>query len=305
MGGLSGVIAGLVGSGQGEKTIDMGALLQTIQGAGQYQQSIINALPAEIQQQLQAYSASLNKAGSTYQQGIQQTGQNLENSVAGVYGPNSPAAMAEKKADTQSIYSTVPGTQNAVRNALAATGGLQRGQAGAALAAPYTAAAAQNSQAAAGVNASQAASGQQATIQALNTVNSMDANMFQQMFGMSQAQAQQILSTGNDALKTQLTQLINQSNNQTNQTLGVEGIEAQNGYQNALQQQANQGAIYNGLGNMAANGAESYFTGGAGNIFGALGGSSGSPDLSTVMGSTSYTPPNLSLSATPQYYPAH
>jgi hypothetical protein len=91
----------------------------------------------------------------------------------------------------------------------------------------------------------------------------MDANLFQTQFGMSQQQAQQILTTGNDALKQQLAQLIQQSQTQTNQTLGVQGVAATNAFNNAQQQSANQNAIYTGLGNLAVNGAADYFTGGA------------------------------------------
>lgn len=270
MGGISGIISGLVGSAQGEKTIDMAALLQTIQNAGQYQKQIINSLPAEIQQNLQTYAASNGVNLGTLTGQVQGQAADYTQKMGQIYGPNSDAANAEKLADKQSIYSTVPGSQEAIRNAMAATGGLARGNAGASLAQPYVAAAGQYGQAAAGVNAKQGQLAQGATEKALGVVNSMEANLFQTQFGMSKEQAAQILQTGNDALKQQLAQLLNQSATETNQTLGVQGIQAQNAYQNALQQQANQGAIYNGLGNLAVNGAVDYATGGAGSIMSGL-----------------------------------
>lgn len=247
IGAAGGVLAGLIGSGQGESTIDMGQLLATIQGAGQYQQQIINQLPANVQAQLQQYIQQTNAAGAAYQGNVQQQGANYQAQAGQIYGPNSDAANAEKNADKTATYSTVPGTQDAIRNALAATGGLERGQAGVALAQPYVQAAQTYAGQAAGVNAKQTASGQNAQMQALTTVNSMDTTMFQNLFGMSKEQAQQILTSGNQALQTQLADLINQSNTQTSQTLGAQGIQAQNGYQNALQQAGNQNAIYNGL----------------------------------------------------------
>lgn len=288
MGGISGIIAGLVGSGAGENTIDMSQLLQTIQGAGQYQQQIINALPAEIQQNLQKYIASQNAASTTLGSNITGLGNDTMSKISSLYGPNSAAGVAQKTANTQNIYSTVPGTQNAIRNALAATGGLSRGNAAVSLAQPYVAAASANSAANNAVDASQTAAGQQATQQAIMAIQSMDANTFQTQFGMSQAQATQILQTGNQALKDQLTQLINQSVTQTNQTLGVQGVAATNAFNNAQQQSANQNAVWSGLGNLAVGGGMAALGGPAGIFAGLGGGMSGLPAGADVT-SPSYT----------------
>lgn len=257
-GGAAGVLSGLIGSGQGEKEIDMAALLQTINSSGQYQQQLINSLPAEIQANLRQYAASQGQALGTLQGQVGAQGAAYTKGLTSIYGPNSDAANAQKSANTQAAYSSVPGTQDAIRNALAATGGLSRGNAGASLAQPYVQAAQNAGQANANVNAQQTQLAQGASAKALDVVNSMDANLFQTQFGMSQQQAQQILSTGNTTLQNQLAQLIMQNQNQTNQTLGVQGIQAQNGYQNALQQQGYQNAIYNGLGNTAINLGTNY-----------------------------------------------
>jgi hypothetical protein len=101
MGGISGIISGLVGSGQGENTIDMSALLATIQNAGQYQQQIINALPAQIQQNLQTYAASQGKSLGTLQGQVGAQTQAYSQGMNSIYGPNSDAANAEKLADKQ------------------------------------------------------------------------------------------------------------------------------------------------------------------------------------------------------------
>lgn len=247
MGNIAGIIAGLLS--KGGSTVDLGQLYSTIQNAGQYQQQIINALPAEIQANLAKYAQSQNAAGTTLQGNITSLGNSYLGNVEGLYGPNSAAATAEKAANTKDIYSTVPGTQNAIRNALAASGGLQRGQAGTALASPYVTAASTAAKANAGVNAQQAQAGQSATQQALSTITSMDANTFQQLFGMSLQQAQTILTTGNQALQQQLAQLINQSTTQTNQLLGVGGIGATNGYNNSvLNNQMYNSILGNGVG---------------------------------------------------------
>lgn len=250
MGGLGGLISGLVSSGQALPTVDLAALRQTIAGAGQYQQLIINALPAQIQEQLKQYEASNAAAGDTLKTNVTDQGADYMSKVGQIYGPNSDAAVAEKAANRQDIYSTVPGTQDAVRNAMAATGGLARGHAGDALAQPYVQAAQTYDKSAMATNAKQTAQGQQATQAALATVNSMNSAMFQQLFGMSKEQAQTILTTGNQALRDQLAQLISQSATQTNQTLNVEGVAANNGYQNAVTRNAQQAAVAGSIGDM-------------------------------------------------------
>lgn len=256
MEGLPGVIGGLIGSGQSLPTIDVAALFSTIQSAGQYQRQIINALPAEIQKQLQDYAASNAAAGAAYQTGVTGASNDLLAKTSALYGPNSDAANAEKLANKTAIYSTVPGTQDAVRGALAASGGLSRGHAGTALAQPYLQAASQYGQSAMATDAAQTKAGQAATQQALQTVASMNDQMFTQLFGMSKAQAQQILTTGTQALQTQLTQLINQSTNETNQTLGVEGVAANNGYQNAVTRNAQEQQIWNGVAGLGLQGVQ-------------------------------------------------
>lgn len=251
-----GVIGGLIGSSQDLPTVDLGALLQTIQSAGQYQQQIINSLPLAVQQQLQEYMKNNAAAGAAYQTGVTGTGNDLLAKTAALYGPNSDAATAEKAANKTAIYSTLPGTSEAIKGALASTGGLSRGHAGTALAAPAIAAAQEYGQSAMATDAAQTKSGQAATQQALQTVASMNDQMFTQLFGMSKAQAQQILTSGTQALQTQLTQLINQSQTQASQMLSVQGLGVNNAYQNAVTRNAQQDQIWNGLSGMGLQGIQ-------------------------------------------------
>ncbi len=280
MGGLGGIITGLLS--KGGPSIDLSALYQTIQGAGQYQKQIINALPAEIRQNLETYAKSQNAAGDAYKTGVTGTGADYLQKVAGLYGPNSEAAQAQNTANRQQIYSTVPGTQNAIRNALAATGGLGRGNAATALASPYINAAQQYGQASADVNAKQTQMGQQATQQALATVASMDDAMFTNLFGMSKEQAQQILTSGNQALQTQLSQLINQSNTETNQMLGVQGLAANNKYQNDVADTAKYNSMIGNGVNLGLQGLSMLMPGGgASSIFGGMSGLPAGADVSS------------------------
>src|SRR6185312_5575483 len=304
---MGSIISGLIGSSQSLPTVDIQALLNTINANKQYQQGIINQLPANVQQLINQYQQAGTNNAATLQNGIGGANNALLSRTASLYGPDSPAAQAQKAANTQSIYSTVPGTQNAVRNAMAATGGLSRGNAGVQLAQPYLQAAQQAGQANANVNAQQTAAGQNAMSQALAKVQSMDGAMFQQLYGMSQQQAQQILTTGNQALSTQLADLINSSNNATNQTLGAEGIAVNNGYQNAVTRNNQQNQIYSGLANTALQGAglenssggmassmPSWLSSLIGNDSGGVAGAMGAPGGMDSAGST-LLPASLSL----------
>lgn len=254
--GLEGVIGGLIGSGQSLPTVDIAGLLATIKSAGQYQQTIINALPAEIQKQLSDYQAQNATAGAAYQTGVTGVGNDLLAKTAALYGPTSDAANAEKLANKTDIYSTVPGTEDAIKSALASSGGLSRGHAGSAMAQPYLQAATAYSKSAEGTNATQTKAAQGATQAALATVASMNDQMFTQLFGMSKAQAQQILTTGTQALRDQLSALIAQSTAQTSQTLGAEGVAVNNAYQNAVTRNAQQGQIWNGVADLGLQGIQ-------------------------------------------------
>ena len=134
-----------------------------------------------------------------------------------------------------------------------------RGQAGAAAAGAYTGAARQYGQAAAGVNAQQTQAAQTATNNALTTVNNMDAQAFQSNFGMTQQEAQTILNSGNSALATQLSDLINSSNFGTSQTLGVLGAAATNGLNNAYMANANQQNVFNSATNLGLQGIQAGY----------------------------------------------
>lgn len=264
LGSLGGTISGLINSGRSLPTVDVSQLLNTINNTQSTNQGLINALPAELQQQIAAYQQQMTGAGNTLQSNVQNQGQDYLNQVSQLYGPNSPAAQAAMAAFKQQAYSTLPGTLNATKAAAAASGGLGRGGAaemlGKAIQAPATAV----SQNAANVTAQQLQAGQQATQQALATVNNMDDQMFNQLFGMSKDMATTILNSGRQDLKDQLSQLINSNNTAATQTLGVEGLAANNAYQNAVTRNQQLANNTSGLVNLGLNGISDYMGAGAG-----------------------------------------
>lgn len=253
IGGLFGAGAGLINSNRDIPSLDLQALFSTIASSGQNERQLINQLPVDLQPLYQQYKDSLGAAGANLSSTNTDIGKALTDKTAALYDPNGAAVQATLAALKQQDYSTMPGTLTALKSNLAATGGLSRGGAGRAITQAVLAPAAQYSQQAATVQGQQLTAQQQATQAAINKVAALDESTAQSLFGMSKEQATQILTSGRQDLQTQLTQLINQSRNEAGQTLAVQGIQANNGYQEAVANNANQAAITNGLMNTGAS----------------------------------------------------
>lgn len=255
------VISGLINSGRSLPTVDMGAILNTIQQNRQTNTSLINELPESLKPLYEQYAASLQGAGNQLRTDTNNIGQNLLDQTTALYDPNSAAVQATLAALKQQDYSTLPGTLNALRSQLAATGGLARGGASRAITEAVLAPAAQYSQQAANTQANQL-NLQQTNVQAaLNKIAQMDDQTSQNIFGMSKEQAANILQFGRQDLQNQLADLINTNNSAAAATEGAYGVSANNAYQNAVTRNAQQEAIVNGLVNTGANVADSMFSG--------------------------------------------
>lgn len=241
-GAIAGVAKGLL-TGGGVSAPDLSALFRTIDTAGENQRDMINALPAELKKQYDEYKASNEAAASALQSGTAALGEKYKAETAALYDPNAPAVKAALDAAKTSIYADLPAQQNAIRQALAATGGFNRGTASKQLAAPVIQAGQQYGQQVANVTAQQLQQKQQAQQSALSTILSMDQNTLQSLFGMSKEQALQIMQSNRDDLKDQLADLVNQSVTQTQQKLGVQGAQIQNQYQADIAKKAQKDAM--------------------------------------------------------------
>lgn len=250
-GDAAGVVAGLINSGNSVPTPDLTQLFETIKNAGENQRNLINALPAELQKQYEAYAAENKTASADLKAGTDAIGDTLLKKTEANYGPEATkAALSAVKGD---IYAELPGQEDAIRQTLAATGGFDRGTAGKQLAAPVLQAAQKYASAAANITADQLKAKQTATQAALQTVTSMDSAALQSTFGMSKEQALQILNGNRQDLKDQLTDLINQSARETQQIVGVQGDDAINDYRKEVAENAQRTALTNGLVNLGAD----------------------------------------------------
>jgi hypothetical protein len=224
---------------------DLSGVFKEIDASGANQRELINALPAELKKQYDAYTASNAAAGTALQTGMSSVGEKLKAETAALYGPDAPAVRAAMDASKTAIYADLPGQQAAIRQALAATGGFDRGTAGKQLAAPVLQAGQQYGQQIANITAQQLAAKQNATKNAIDTVARMDENTLTQLFGMSRDQATAILNGNRQDLKDQMTDLVNQSTQQTNQKLGAMGANLSNQYQQKVAEAAQSNAQTN------------------------------------------------------------
>lgn len=248
--GLGSVIGGLINSGRSLPTVDLSALFATIDKAGADKEKMINNLPEDLKPLYEQYKASNTEAGTALQTATTGIGQKLLEDTKGLYDPNSAAVQATLAALKQQDYSTLPGTIANLKGNLAGMGGgLSTGGAAKAVTQAVMAPAAAYSQQAANTEAQQLNLQQTNVQNALNKIAAMDDATANSIFGMSVQQAQTILTSGRQDLQNQLSELINNVDTKTNQTLGLQGLQAQNAYQNALTRNAQQSAIVNGLAN--------------------------------------------------------
>lgn len=278
-----GVLSGILNKG-GVGAPDLSALFETIRNAGASQRDMINALPAELQKQYSDYIAANAAAGTALQTGTTGVTTGLQTGTAANFGPE--VAKAAEDAAKTAIYADVPGQQAAIREALAASGGFDRGTASKQLAAPVLQAGAKVAQNVANTEAQQLQAKQQATQQALQTVAQMTEASLNQLFGMSKDQATAILNGNRQDLKDQLTSLVNQSVNQTNQTLGVQGAQISNQYNSDVANKAQKDAFNNALVNLGVSGVT------AGMSPGGFMSGMGIPDSTGFNPSTMSTNPN-------------
>jgi hypothetical protein len=250
-GSAAGVVSGIINSGRGIPSPDLTKLFQTIRAAGANQRNLINALPESLKPLYDQYVKSTSQASQDLQTGTDEITDRLKKETEANYGPE--ATRAALDAIKGEIYAELPGQQNAIRQALAATGGFDRGTASKQLAAPVLQAAQKYATAAASLTADQLKTKQAAVQQALNTIASLDSQTLQAKFGMSKEQATQILSGNRQDLKDQLADLINQSNTETNQMLGVQSDQAMNDYRKAVARNAQQDALTNAIVGLGAD----------------------------------------------------
>lgn len=239
--GLAG--AGLAGSLFGNKnapSVNYQPLIDQINASKQKQTDIASALPGQIQQNSNTYTAGINNALTNYQNSANTTAKNFLSSIG-----SATDSQGKQLSDVlaQRVLSTTPQQQQALREGLAATGGLQRGAANKAFTDLATTQAQQIGQGQEAIVAQQ----NQARINALNTVQNMDESVIQNTLGVTKDQLLQVYNSGNQALINEANQLLGIEQTANNDLLGVTAGQINANLAQQQQNNAQQQALYNAL----------------------------------------------------------
>jgi hypothetical protein len=237
------VIGGLINAGRKQPSLDLGP----IDAAGEKKQNLINNLPAEMKPLYDEWKKNLQASGEQLQTTRADIGKNLLEQTKGLYGPESPAVKATLEALKQQDYSTLPGTLTNLKAQLASTGGLARGGAAKAVTQAVLSPAQQYSQQSANVMAEQLQTQQQNVQAAINKIAALDDDTAVKIFGMTTAEAQDILQYGREDLQNQLAGLINNIDATTSAKTSLMGAKAQSEYDRANARVQQQSALTNAL----------------------------------------------------------
>lgn len=244
--GTASLAGGLAGSIFGRKQLP------------QFDTTTINNLVNQGAQNERGYAQQLvpgvNKNLGAFQTGVQgaeNTATAAQNAAGQAYTSEldpitSRILNAQKDTLKQNLFGAVPEAENAAREALAAGGGLQRGVAAETLAKIPIQAAQQYGQGVQGLNTQSLQAKQQAQGQLFTEESAQIA----EKLGIDRDTYQQILNTGDSALQTQLSNLIESSRNQTNQLVNAEVARQTGNFAAGSQNAANQNAIFNSLANL-------------------------------------------------------
>jgi len=241
------VISGLINSMRKQPSLDLSAIFREIDSAGTQKAQMINQLPEQLRPLYDEWKKSLASSGEQLQTTRADIGKNLMEQTQGLYGPESPAVKATLEALKMQDYSTLPGTMTNLKAQLASTGGLARGGAGKAITQAVLQPAQQYGQQAANVMAEQLQTQQQNVQAAINKIAALDDDTAVKIFGMTTAEAQDILQYGREDLQNQLAGLINNINTTTEQKTSLMGAKAQNELDRANARVQQQSALTNAL----------------------------------------------------------
>jgi hypothetical protein len=245
--GLGSVVGGLINAGRKQPAIDLTPLFGEIGKAGAEKADLINRLPTELRPLYEEWKKNLAASGEQLQASRADIGKNLMEQTQELYGPESPAVKATLDALRMQNYSTLPGTMTNLKAQLASTGGLARGGASKAITQAVLQPAQQYGQQAANVMAEQLQTQQQNVQAAINKIAALDDDTAVKLFGMTTAEAQDILTYGRSDLQDQLAGLINNIDTMSNQKLSLLGAKAQNELDRANARVAQQSALTNAL----------------------------------------------------------
>lgn len=235
--------AGLAGSIFGKKslpTFDPTAIINAANQGATAEKGYASQIVPGVNQNLSAFQQGVtgaeNKATAAQTQADQEYLANLDPITSKIL-QNQTGQLK------QNIFGAIPEAQNAAREALAASGGLSRGVSAESLAKIPIQAAQQFGEGATTLN-TQAL---QAKQQAVGQLYSEESAQIAEQLGIDRDTYNTILNSGDQALITQVGQLIDSQRNQTGLTTGALAAQQNGQFAAATGAAANQNAIFNSL----------------------------------------------------------
>lgn len=240
---------GLAGSIFGRKKIpsyDVSQIENLIRTGGQEQREQIGRLRGETNTLTGQFGADVDKA-----QAANKTAREAERSryLSEVDPISSRLLQSQTDQLKRTTFGAIPETTQAVREALAASGGLNRGVSAESLAKVPLTAAQQFAEGSAGLQ--QTALKNQQDV--LANLHSEESQAIAKDLGIDEDTYRTILNTGNEALINELNGLVDESKRRTEGLVNAEQFRQSGNVASAAADEANRQAIYGSLTNLGGN----------------------------------------------------
>lgn len=240
---------GLVGSIFGKKkapTYDVARINELTNQGGQEQRNVIGQIRPETQKLLDTFKTS---ATGAQDKATSARAAERDRYLAETDPVTSHLLQAQTDQLKRTTFGAIPEAQQATREALAASGGLNRGVSAESLAQVPLQAAQQFSEGAAGLQQESLKNRQQV----LANLHSAESASIAQNLGIDQDTYNTILNTGDAALMNELNGLIEESKRRTEGLVGAEQFRQTGNVAAASAENANQQAIYQSLAGVGGN----------------------------------------------------
>lgn len=241
--------AGLAGSIFGKKkkvNYDISGIQNLIQQGGQEERAQLARLRPETQKLTDTFRSDVSGAQDRARADQAASGKALISELDPV---TSRLLQSQTDQLKRTTFGQIPEAQQAAREALAATGGLQRGVSAESLARVPIEAARTFGEGAANLQQESLRTQQDA----LQNLQSQESQLISKNLGIDADTYNTILNSGNAALIGELNGLIEEARNRTQGLVGAEQFRQTGNVANAAAENANQQAIYSSLTNLGGN----------------------------------------------------
>jgi len=273
--------------GKKPKGIDTGMLQAILQQGLEKQKGTIEEGYSKLPALTQKFEDTSGRLGEEFQTGAMNRAQQY---AQGLQQVESPDLVRQQQAKAQELaFRNLPAAQQAIKENLAATGGLQRGAAIRALQAPVLQASQQASDMGFQIQEQAQLRNIARKEQALDTIFETGQGAALQKLGIDRGTASVLLNTGREDILNRAMALADIEAQRTQGLLEIEQLRQTQNITREQAKRAQRGALIGGLGSLAGAGLGMMVPGGGlagaaiGSQLGAFAGSGATPDLSSAL----------------------